>query len=165
MAKANIMTRETKLRLEKELERAGEDMKNSQLAIGEAAGSESDWHDNAAFDYAQMKYDVDSARVRELKVKLHDVEIISPRQETENVGIGNTIVVKFSTTDKEEQFTILGSDDSGTKKSWVSYKTPLAQSLLGKKKGEAGTFFVGQRMQKVKILEILPGDFDYEGNT
>jgi transcription elongation factor GreA len=154
------MTLATKRRLEKELDRAGEDMKNSQLAIGEAAGSESDWHDNAAFDHAQMKFDVDSARVRDLKIKLHQVEIITPRLDTTEVDIGNTVIVKFNSIGTKEKFTILGPDDSGTEKGWVSFKTPLAQSLLGKKKGEVGIFLVADNKQEVEIIDILPGEFD-----
>lgn len=165
MRSKNLMTTETKKRLEKELEKAHNDLKESLLAIGEAAGPESDWHDNAAFDHAQMKYNLDSARANELQNKLQNIEIISPRTMTDIVEIGNTVLVHFEGMKREEKFTILGLDDSATRKGWVSYLAPLGKSLIGRKEGETTSFSVGDRDQKVEIIEILPGEFDEEGNS
>jgi len=55
----NLMTSHAKNLLKQKLSQADSNFKKSQLAIGEAAGRESDWHDNAAFDYANMQHDLD----------------------------------------------------------------------------------------------------------
>lgn len=155
----NLMTEETLSRLQSELEMATEAERKAKEAIGAAAGPESDWHDNAAYDHANMAYDVASARLRDIKSKLNNYQIVIPRKETDVVDIGNTVILRFADKSENEKFTILGSDDSATKNDWISHITPLAKSILGKKEGESGEFLAGDRKQTIKIVKILPGDF------
>ena len=142
-----------------ELQKATKAEERAKKTIGEAAGPESDWHDNAAYDHANMAYDLASASLRDIKAKLNNYQIIAPRKETDSVDVGNTVLLKFADEPENEKFTILGPDDSATRNGWVSFKTPLAESILGKKEGELGEFIAGDRKQTVKIIQILPGDF------
>lgn len=158
--KVNIMTSYTKEVLEKVQDQTRKELSQAQLAIGEAAGRESDWHDNAAFDYANMQHDLKSAELASLNKKLRNVEIIEPRQQTDKADIGNTVVVKFEDAWEEEMFTILGPDDSGKKLGWLSYLSPLGQNLIGKKEGEVTEYTSqGERKQKLQLIKILPGNF------
>ncbi len=158
--KRNLMTAHTKTILEENLRQTTLRLNESQLAIGEAAGRESDWHDNAAFDYANMECDLNSAKLANLERKLQNPEIILPRQEVNEVSVGNTVVVRFQDKSDEETFTILGPDDGGKKPGWLSYLSPLAISLIGKKEGETAEFSVGEREKyKVSIVKILSGNF------
>lgn len=157
----NLMTIYTRTVLEKELRIAKEELNQAQLSVGEAAGRESNWHDNAAFDYANMDFDLKSARLASLEKKLRDVEIITPRQETDRVGIGNSVVIKFQNEMSEEKFTVLGPDDSGKKSEWLSYLSPLAKNLIGKKERETVKFSIGNKENyTVRIAKILPGEFE-----
>jgi transcription elongation GreA/GreB family factor len=159
MNDSNLMTNATYERLLKELEKAKDDESKAHKAIGAAAGAETDWHDNAAFDYAQMQYDFALSKLRMLKEKLANYKIIEPRQETDVVQIGNAVILEFIDDKKTQKFTILGQDDSGTKESWLSYTTPIATSVLNKSKDEIGEFEAGNQKQQIKIIEILPGEF------
>ncbi len=58
MNESNLMTSLTHKRLLKEFEKAKEHASKRNIAIGAAAGPESDWHDNAAYDFAHTQYDV-----------------------------------------------------------------------------------------------------------
>lgn len=157
----NLMTQQTLERLRSELDRAVEDEDKYGKQIGEAAGDNCDWHDNAAYDYAQTQFQVATTRVNTLKSKLDNVEIIKPRQETETIGIGNAVKVKYSSEDEAETFTVLGPDDglTGRDDGWISCETPLAKVLIGKKQGDTVELDLGDTKEKVKILEIKPGDF------
>lgn len=160
MTKTNIMTSHTKGELEEALCQARKELDQAQLAIGEAAGRESDWHDNAAFDYANMKHDLVSASLGNLMKKLHDVEIIEPRQQTDKADIGNTVIVKFENEQENETFTILGPDDSGRKQGWISCLSPLGKNLIGRKEGEKTEYSVAsEKKQKLQLIKILPGNF------
>lgn len=160
-SKTNIMTTRTKRFLEDALKQAREELRQSQLAIGEAAGSESNWHDNAAFDYANMDFDLKSAQLASLEKKLQNVELIIPRQETDKVGIGNSVVIQFLDKTDQETFTILGPDDSGKKPGWLSYLSPLAKSIIGKKEGETVIFSTEDKQNySIVITKILPGEFE-----
>ena len=161
MTKLNMMTTHTKGVLEKALDQTRREFSQAQLAIGEAAGRESDWHDNAAFDYANMEHDLKSANLANLIKKLRDVEIIVPRQQIDKVDIGNTVVVKFEGVQEEETFTILGPDDSGRKQGWLSCLSPLGKNLIGRREGEKTEYSIaGEKKQKVRLIKILPGNFE-----
>jgi|GEM_PF-1164167 len=159
--KPNLMTAQTKAELEEALKQAKKDLGEAQLAIGEAAGRESDWHDNAAFDYANMDFDLKLTTVAILAGKLQEVEIITPRNQTEKVDVGNTVVVRFEGEEEDERFTILGADDSGRKPGWLSSNSPLGKSLLGKREWDIAEYALeADKKQKVRVVKILPGDFD-----
>ncbi len=163
----NLMTAETKARLEKELERVIAEVAKAGQRMGDAFGPDCDWHDNAAADFAVEEYKRITAQESELRHKLHNVEIIKPRQETKDVGLGNTAVVKLGDFDEDETFTVLGPDDSSTGKSrgWISYESPIGQTLLGMKIGETKKFQIGDYIQTVTVKKILPGDFNNAGEN
>lgn len=155
----NLMTAITYNRLLKELEKAKEEESKAMKAIGAAAGAETDWHDNAAFDYAQMQYDLALSKLNSLKEKINDCQIIEPRQKIDKIKIGNTVIVEFIDTKETKQFTILGQEDSITNENWLSFQTPLAKSVLNKKVNETVEFKIGNHKQMIRIIKILPGEF------
>lgn len=158
MNKPNLMTELTYKRLLKELAKAKDEESKAIKAIGTAAGAETDWHDNAAYDHAQMQYELALSRFRSLKAKVENYKIIEPRQKTDIVSIGNTVVLEFDKGEKQK-FTILGADDSGTKESWLSFTTPIATSILNRKVGDVVKYEFDNNKQNIKIIEILPGEF------
>ncbi len=160
MDNKNLMTLATKKYLEKKLMEAEKEMKKALLAIGTAAGKESNWHDNAAFEDANVQFNVCHSNLKNLREKLFNVEIIKPQKETDVIKIGNTVVVQFKDKKKSEKFTILGSDDVGYQKECISYTAPLSQAILGKKAGESVVFKSPKGKQEVKIITILPGEFE-----
>ncbi|MFI5240840.1 MAG: GreA/GreB family elongation factor [Microgenomates group bacterium] len=157
--RTNRMTKSTKAALEREVVEAEGKKDKSLLDIGEAAGTGSDWHDNAAFDNANIRHDVDSITLRDLRQKLHDIIIIEPETRTDMVRIGNTVSVKFKSEPEAEEFTILGPSDSGRNEGWISYESPLAEALLGKKQGDEFPFQTREFRDMIKVLKILAGQF------
>lgn len=157
--KINLMTRATYESLLNEVEAARGNVSEALRNIGEAAGRESDWHDNAALDFANTQHDLHRSMLGNIQAKLKDVVMISPSKEIDKVNIGNSVVVKYSGEEEEETFTILGPADSGRKPGWISFESTLALNLVGKKAGDEVVFESGNQEQKVKILKILPGDF------
>jgi transcription elongation factor GreA len=161
LSRTNLMTAYTKAALDEQLRRTRAELKEASLAIGEAAGRESDWHDNAAFDYANMDYDLKSASLVNLIKKLQDVEIIIPRKATDKIGLGNTVVVKFENEIESEKFTILGPDDTGRKEGWLSCLSPLGASLIGKKEGDIVEYSLQKGVvQKIQVIKVLEGEFE-----
>lgn len=158
-SKINLMTQSTYESLLQEVEVARGNAKQSLLDIGEAAGTGSDWHDNAAFDHANIRHDVDSLLLSGMATKLRDVEIITPSTETDSIGIGNSVIVKYRGESDEEIFTILGPADSRRRPGWISFESALGENLLGKKAGDEISFEVEGQRQKLNIIKILPGDF------
>lgn len=163
VSKVNLMTQSTYENLLQEVEAARQNAKQSLLDIGIAAGTGSDWHDNAAFDHANIKHDVDSLQLSGIEIKLKDVEIIKPNRDTRKVGLGNTVLVNFLGETEPESYTILGPSDSNRNNGWISFESPLGVSLMEKSKGDKASFIVTENNREiiieVTIVEILPGDF------
>ena len=73
---------------------------------------------------------------------------------TEVVGIGSTVEVEDGATGESVTYHILGAWDSDPKENILSYKTPLAQKLLGEKANAEVHVEVAGNSQKWKLKSI-----------
>jgi transcription elongation factor GreA len=64
-----------------------------------------------------------------------DADSVDPNE----VSIGKTVTYTEVGTDDPETYTIVGSDESDPLNGKISNDSPIAQALLGKKKGEKVT--------------------------
>lgn len=154
----NLMTGVSEQKLQSDLVEANKKAGEALRAIGEGAGVSSDWHDNFPFEQANRDFELCSSMIAAIKRQLENREIIKPRENTEEVGIGNQVVVILEGEKSPETFTILGVSDATMKSDWISYESPLGSSLMGKKVGDVVDFFVGETVRHVKIVEIKRGD-------
>lgn len=125
------------------------------------SGDEGIHHDEAA---REARFDFFKAEdtVTHLKgILSSQIAIIEPNDNTEMVDIGNTVTVEFLDEGESEKLVIVGKHDGDAHESFVSYESPMAKAILGKKRGEEVSFEVGQnRMQiNVKIKRIEQGNF------
>ena len=159
----NLMTQETYERLLKSIPLVEDEANKANLQKGEAAGSNSDWHDNPTYDQAILDARMAETKLGILQAKLAKVVIIEPRQETDTVGLGNEVVLRFEDEDSDERFLLLGPDDAVTGKDkeprWISQETPIGQAILGKSAGTNVIVRTPSGETKVKIKKILPGTF------
>lgn len=157
----SLMTQITFRRLTERLEALKAKHKEAALLIGETAGESHDWHDN--FPYEQSCRDAQQLEVQISQIgrKLQAVEIIKPNMNTEEVHIGNKVILQFAGEDQPECFTLLGTDDYDPEKGWFSILSPVGKAIIGKKAGMIVTLTMPNRNKtKIKILEILPGEFE-----
>lgn len=154
-----LMTMETYQQLQARLIEAHLALDSANKSIGEAAGPEGAWHDNAAYDQALIDSEIRSASVNRLFEALKNVEIIAPRNETSDVGIGNAVEIFFTEEDVVEIFLILGRHDGDPSKNRISYDSPLGAALIGKKTNDLISYRVGDREIQVIIRAIYPGNF------
>ena len=72
----------------------------------------------------------------------------------DNVGIGSVVELKEGSTGKTRRYSILGAWDSDPDNDILSYKTPLAQQLLGKAQGDTVTTRIGGSEESWTLLSI-----------
>ena len=149
----NLITEQTKKRLEKELKKNQELLIKIGKNMGEAFGDDCDWHDNSAADFAVEEFKRVSVIVQKIKNKLRNYKIIEPCEDTSKVNIGNKVILEVSGELKE--YTILGEGDFDKDKGWIAYKSPIVQVIIGAKKGEQVKF----KDSVIKILDIKKGEF------
>jgi transcription elongation GreA/GreB family factor len=142
------VTNETKLRLERELVETEKQFRKASESQGDACGTDCDWHDNAAYDFATKQTELYATRLSHIRQLLNGLTIIVPRTKTDKVGMGNGVLLKID--GKEYQFTLLSEEDSITRKEWLSCNSPIGQAILGKPVGVYGN---------IEIVKISKGNF------
>ena len=116
----------------------------------QVAAAEGDRSENAEYIYGKKRLRELDKRLRYLDSLLKDVQIIDPDLLKGNqVCVGSTVTV-IDDSDKQKIYTIVGEGEADHKDRSISWKSPVAKALLGKKVGD--TVFI----------EIPAGEVDLE---
>ena len=126
----------------------------NKVAI-QVARDHGDLKENSEYKMARQDQDILLSRKNELEVDLSRARVTDFTDSTaENVSIGSFVVLKEGTTRKKQRYSILGAWDSDPKNDVLSYKTPLAQALLGKEPGATVTTKIGDSEEQWTVLSI-----------
>ena len=142
-----------------------EDLSRSNSALGsevykDAVGD--GWHDNFAFDEANMQERMILGQLRECYLKLERAEIVEKHDDDTLVDVNDIVTVDmiFGPDDSEElEFKLVGSvgahtsDKSGIQE--VSINSPLGKSVYHKKVGEKASYKVESRVFNVEIISKI----------
>ena len=126
----------------------------------EGGHARSSYHDNAGFELLKNQTLAERVRIG----NLNEAQIISPRTETDVVGIGNKVKTRFIEEQSNETIYLLGEDDvvrrTDLPGTIVSASSPLGRAINGQPKNETVEVKIGSTNKiHVKILDIEPGDF------
>lgn len=100
------------------------------------AASNGDRSENADYQYGKRRLREIDRRVHFLTKRIEDAEVVDPR-----LMKGNTVLfsatVTLSTEDGDEViYQIVGEDEFDPKNGKISWRSPVAKALLGKKVGD-----------------------------
>ncbi len=121
-------------------------------AIKEAR-SLGDLSENAEYDAARNEQAQIEARIKQLEKMLENVSIIS-EVNTDSVGIGNTVSIKYVDDDEEDEYMIVGSQEADPFESKISNESPIAQALFNHKVGDVVTVESPNGNYEIEIIEI-----------
>lgn len=111
-------------------------------AIG-VAREHGDLKENSEYKMAKQEQALLLAKKELLENELARAQISNFREApVDQIGIGSVAGLKVASTDQTVTYTILGAWDSDPDNQILSYETPLAKSLLGKRVGEQITLSV-----------------------
>jgi transcription elongation factor GreA len=114
-----------------------------------------DLKENSEYKMARQDQDILLSRKNELEVDLSRARVTDFSDVTnENVGIGSVVELKEGSSGKTRCYSILGAWDSDPNNNILSYKTPLAQALLGKETGATVTTKIGGNSEDWTVLSI-----------
>lgn len=114
-----------------------------------------DLKENSEYKMARQDQDLLLSRKSELEVDLSRARVTDFTEATEeNVGIGCIVGLKNGSTGKTQTYSILGAWDSDPDNDILSYKTPLAQALLGKEPGATVSTKIGGNEEEWTVLSI-----------
>ena len=114
-----------------------------------------DLKENSEYKMARQDQDILLTRKNELEADLSRARVTDFTEATlENVGIGSIVELKEGSSGKTRRYSILGAWDSDPDNDVLSYKTPLARQLIGKRNGETVTTLIGGSKEDWTVLGI-----------
>ena len=125
---------------------------SEQIAVARGFG---DLSENAEYDEAKKE----QAKVEEEIVRLTNtirtaVVVADSDISTEKVSVGTTVRVKDVDTGDEDEYAIVGANESDPYENKISNESPVGAGLLGAKKGQTVTIEVPAGELHYEVLEI-----------
>lgn len=135
--KSYPMTAEGKEKLQTELKNLKLVKRPEVIERIKVARSFGDLSENSEYDAAKDEQSHLEDRIAQVEEMLKYAQVVDAESVDPNeVSVGKTITYTEVGTDDPETYTIVGSDESDPLNGKISNDSPIAQALLGKKKGE-----------------------------
>ncbi len=123
--------------LDEELRRLIHEERPSVIRAIEEARAQGDISENAEYDAAKERQALVEGRIQEVQAKLAGVEIVDPSKiVSDRIVFGASVTVLDRDSEEESTYQIVGVDEADVKQGYISILSPLARSLIGKKKGD-----------------------------
>ena len=150
-----VLTEEGRKKLEAQLDYLISVRRNEvseQIAVARGFG---DLSENAEYDEAKKE----QAKVEEEIVRLTNtirtaVVVADSDISTEKVSVGTTVRVKDVDTGDEDEYAIVGANESDPYENKISNESPVGAGLLGAKKGQTVTIEIPAGELHYEVLEI-----------
>jgi transcription elongation factor GreA len=120
-----------------------------------AARAEGDLSENAEYHGARESQGMLQAKINLIRDKLARAVIVErPKEASDEVVFGATVVVKDLSFGDNEEFVLVGAGEEDYDVGKINVASPLAQGLLGRKVGEKVSIDVPAGTMKFEILEV-----------
>lgn len=104
------------------------------------AASNGDRSENADYIYGKKRLREIDRRLRWLSDRLEKAEVVDPSTvKSDRVVFGATVTV-LDEDEETQTYQIVGEDETDVKAGRISWKSPLAKALMGRRAGEEVTF-------------------------
>lgn len=122
------------------------------------AAAEGDRSENAEYIYGKKRLREIDKRLQYLSSLLGDVEIVDPSTLSgDSVCFGCTVVIEEG-SGAVKKWQIVGEGESDTAQGTISWKSPMARALLGKRAGDVVTVERPAGDIEVEVREIWFGE-------
>ncbi len=148
------LTNEGFLEIEEELNNLREVKRPAIIKALKDARALGDLSENADYDAARNEQAQIEGRIVELEKILEIAELIE-KKDTDRVGLGTTVKIKYLEDDDVEEYRIVGSKEADPSEDKISNESPLAKAIMGAKAGEVRSVESPNGKYDVEILEIL----------
>ncbi len=141
--------------LETELRRLLHEERPMVIRAIEEARAQGDISENAEYDAAKERQALIEGRISEIQAKLATAEVIDPSNlKSDRVVFGATVTLLNLEEDEKVTYQIVGVDEADVKAGRVSVFSPLARSIIGKKKGDTVTVLSPKGEHEYEILKF-----------
>jgi transcription elongation factor GreA len=120
-----------------------------------SAAAHGDLRENAEYQAAKEKQAFSMTRLRELRDRVHGAEVVRPSDFPEDiVTLLKRVKIKDVDSGEVEEYIILGDGDTDLELNIISYQSPLANCLIGHKKGEVVAAELPGGTRNLEVLEF-----------
>jgi transcription elongation factor GreA len=124
-------------------------------AIAEAR-AHGDLRENAEYHAAKEKQSFIEGRIQQINAKLGLFQVVEPGHgRSDAIAFGATVTLAFVETEETLQYQIVGPDEADIKANRISYQSPIARALIGKRSGDVVLVQVPKGQVEVEISAIL----------
>ena len=114
-----------------------------------------DLKENAEYHAAREQQSFVEGRIKDIKLKLSNAEIVDPKKITSNKVVFSATVILFDfDNEKEITYSIVGDDEADIKKSMISINSPIARALIGKEENDVASVETPSGKKEFEILNI-----------
>lgn len=153
MSDRQPMTLAGKAKLESELKNLIHVERPNVIKAIEEARGHGDISENADYDAAKDRQAMIEGRIAEIQAKLANAEVVDTATlRSQTIIFGATVELQDLETDEKVKYTIVGEDESDVKAGKISIFSPIARSLIGKKKGDIIEFKSPKGEKEFEVL-------------
>ena len=135
------MTVRGKALLEEELKRLVEVERPNIITAIEVARGDGDLSENADYSAAKERQAHIEGRIAVISDTLSNAEVVDTSKiDSNKVTFGAFVHIKDEDTGQKKLYQIVGADEADVNEGKISINSPLARSLIGRKKGEEFEF-------------------------
>ena len=114
-----------------------------------------DLKENAEYHAAREQQSFIEGRIKDIKLKLSNAEIVDPKKITTDKVVFSAKVKLFDfESEKEIIYSIVGDDEADIKSSMISINSPIERSLIGKVEGDIALVETPSGNKEFEILNI-----------
>lgn len=152
----NYITPNGYRRLQEELERLWKIERPALVKTITWAASNGDRSENGDYIYGKKRLREIDRRVRFLRIRLEQAEVVDPAQrgECDQIFFGATVTV-CDNSGCEKTYSIVGVDEADVGSGLLSWVSPLARALLRLREGEIATLRTPVGIQELEILSVI----------
>ena len=151
MAKDFVLTQEGYNKLKEQLDYLKNVRRKEASERIKQARELGDLSENAEYDSAKEEQGISEADIKRIEDELERAVIIEDPKSSNKVTLGCTVRIRED--GEEEEFQIVGTAEADIKQNKISNNSPLAEALLGRKKGEK-VIVAAAEPYEVEIVEI-----------
>ncbi|MCT6821976.1 MAG: transcription elongation factor GreA [Lactobacillus apis] len=153
--KSYPMTAEGKEKLEAELKNLKLVKRPEVIERIKVARSYGDLSENSEYDAAKDEQSHLEDRINVVEEMLKYAHVVDANSsDPDEVAVGKTVTYTEVGEDDPETYTIVGSDESDPMNGKISNDSPIAQAILGKKKGQTVTITTPGGKFDVVIIKV-----------
>ncbi len=146
-------------KLQEELARLWKVDRPPIVATAAWAAGNGDRSENADYQYAKRKLREIDRRIRYLSKSLDHAVVVDNAGKTHGlVHFGATVTYRYEETGEEREVTIVGVDELDSSDARVSWRSPLAKSLLRAKVGDTVILRAPRGPERLEIIAVRYDD-------